>query len=218
MRVLAIDVGTGTQDILLFDSDLELENCLHVVAPSPTLVVARLVKAVTKAGLPLRLSGVTMGGGPCSWAIEDHLRAGLPVFATADAARTLDDDLDRVTALGVTLIDERDDVSGATSVAMHDLDVSSVRTAFDALGAETDFDVLAVAVFDHGAAPPGISDRVFRFDYIAETVRQNDLTAFAYCAVDVPDRMTRMRSVARCVPTGVPSVIWTLDQRQWSAP
>ena len=28
MKILCVDVGTGTQDILLYDSDKEIENCL----------------------------------------------------------------------------------------------------------------------------------------------------------------------------------------------
>ena len=32
-------------------------------------------------------------------------------------------------------------------------------------------DLLAVAVFDHGAAPPGYSDRLFRFEYLAERIQ-----------------------------------------------
>ena len=39
MKILAVDVGTGTQDILLFDSTKEPENCLKLVMPSPTDVV-----------------------------------------------------------------------------------------------------------------------------------------------------------------------------------
>ncbi|MER3515433.1 MAG: pyruvate formate lyase-activating protein, partial [Chloroflexota bacterium] len=41
MRILAVDVGTGTQDILLYDSDVELENCLKLVMPAPTMLIAR---------------------------------------------------------------------------------------------------------------------------------------------------------------------------------
>jgi uncharacterized protein (DUF1786 family) len=32
MRVLAIDVGTGTQDILLFDSDGPIENSYQLIS------------------------------------------------------------------------------------------------------------------------------------------------------------------------------------------
>ena len=36
--ILAIDVGAGTQDVLLFDPDREPENCLKLVLPSQTIV------------------------------------------------------------------------------------------------------------------------------------------------------------------------------------
>ncbi len=40
MRILAVDVGTGTQDILLFDSSQLLENNPKLVMPSATARVA----------------------------------------------------------------------------------------------------------------------------------------------------------------------------------
>lgn len=59
-----------------------------------------------------------------------------------------------------------------------------------------DLDAAALAVFDHGAAPPGYSDRQFRFDYIQERIEANPrLSAFAFRAKDVPERMTRLRAV-----------------------
>ena len=39
MQILTIDVGTGTQDIFLYDSQLDLENGLKLVLPSPTMIV-----------------------------------------------------------------------------------------------------------------------------------------------------------------------------------
>ena len=40
MRILAADVGTGTQDILLFESGRTIENNFKLVMPSPTVIVA----------------------------------------------------------------------------------------------------------------------------------------------------------------------------------
>ena len=40
MRILAIDVGTGTQDILLFDSTQPIENALQLIMPSPTQIAS----------------------------------------------------------------------------------------------------------------------------------------------------------------------------------
>jgi len=55
-----------------------------------------------------------------------------------------------------------------------------------------------VAVFDHGDAPAGVSDRQFRFDYLDERIRaKNSLASFAYLADDVPSIMTRLQAVAQ---------------------
>ena len=199
MRILTIDVGTGTQDILLFDADQEIENCIKLVMPSPTAVVARRIRDATERGVPLLLDGVTMGGGPSHWAAMDHVRAGHPVYATPDAARTFDDDLEGVAGMGITVVseDEAAGLRGAERVTLSDLWVDAVRTSLRAFGADDHFDRLAVAVFDHGAAPPGYSDRVFRFDYLAERVgATNDLATFSFPRDRIPPSMTRLRAVA----------------------
>src|ERR1700730_9298508 len=67
IRVLAVDVGTGTQDILLFESGKTIENCFKMVMPSPTVIIAERIKRATEQGQPILLTGVTMGGGPCHW-------------------------------------------------------------------------------------------------------------------------------------------------------
>ncbi len=209
MRLLAVDVGTGTQDILLFDSDLDVENCFKLVMPSPTMMVARAVKAATRRGDPLLLTGVTMGGGPSAWATRDHVRAGYPVYATPDAARSFNDDLDVVTnEMGVRIVgpDEaqalslRDDIC---HVVLKDFDFSSIARAFQMFGLAMEIEAVAVAVFDHGAAPPGYSDRQFRFDYLAERLehvspnadRLSHLAVFAYREDEVPPIMTRLQAV-----------------------
>src|SRR5919202_4844053 len=118
MRILAVDIGTGTQDILLFDSEQELENSVKMVMPSPTLVVADTIRRATATGRPVVLRGVTMGGGPSHWAAMDHLKAGYPVYATAAAAQTFDDDLEAIASMGISLIgeDEAGGVPGAVIV------------------------------------------------------------------------------------------------------
>ena len=111
MLILAVDIGTGTQDILLFDSRREVENCLKMVMPSPTVRLADAVRTASRRGDSILLTGVLMGGGPCAWAVKDHLKAGYSVYATPSAARTFNDDLDVVAEMGVTLVG--DDEAGA---------------------------------------------------------------------------------------------------------
>ncbi len=205
MRVLAVDVGTGTQDILLFDSEVELENCVQMIVPSPTRLVEAEIRRATALGEGVLLTGVTMGGGPCGWAAEDHLRAGLPMYSTPDAARTFDDDLERVERMGVRLVlDGQVAPAGLRRIEMRDFDYQAIEVALRAFSVEPKLDAIAVAVFDHGAAPPGVSDRTFRFEHIAETVARNDLAAFSYLRDEIPARMTRMAGVASTVPAEVP--------------
>ena len=93
MKILTVDVGTGTQDIFLYDFQLDLENGFKLVVPSPTMIVHQEIKDATRRQQAVLLSGVTMGGGPSAWAAEDHIQAGLPIYATPAAARSFNDDL-----------------------------------------------------------------------------------------------------------------------------
>ncbi|MCS7251303.1 MAG: DUF1786 family protein, partial [Thermoflexus sp.] len=169
MKILCVDIGTGTQDILLYDSRRELENAYQLILPSPTIRIAQAIRQATRERRPILLTGVTMGGGPCHWAAEDHLRMGLPVYATPEAARTFNDDLDVVQAMGVRILGEDEAArmdERAVRLVLRDFDWDALRQAFAAFDIPLRLDGIAVAVFDHGAAPPGYSDRKFRFDYL----------------------------------------------------
>lgn len=100
MRILAADIGTGTQDILLFDSEKEIENSLIMVMPSPTQVIAGKVREATEAGKDIVFTGTIMGGGPCVRAIRAHLEAGYSVYAKEKAALTINDNLEKVKSRG----------------------------------------------------------------------------------------------------------------------
>jgi uncharacterized protein (DUF1786 family) len=217
MRILTIDVGTGTQDIMLFDSDGPIENSPQLVMPAPTQIVARKVRAATAAREPIALNGTIMGGGPCHWAVEDHLRAGLAVFATPAAATTFNDDLEWVQhQMGVRLVSD-DEIDGLAAdvrrIAMGDLSLDAIDAALEAFGVvgagqSRPYDGLALAVFDHGNAPPDVSDRVFRFNYLAERFSTGrGLLALGFRRADVPPEMTRLRAVAASAPAELPTLL-----------
>ncbi len=216
MQLLVTDIGTGTQDILLFDSERAPENCLKLVMPSPTLLVSQQIRAATAARRDLLITGVTMGGGPSGWAMEAHRRAGLRVLATADAARTFNDDLNKVEReLGVEIIPDAAAVKLADCrdfrhVAFRDFDYPAIRGAFAAFGVDLQPDALALAVFDHGAAPPEVSDRQFRMDYLGERLRADRrLSALAFRRPDIPASMTRLAALAATATaqSGLPVIV-----------
>ncbi len=198
MKILAIDMGTGTQDILLFDPALPVENNVKLVMPSATQIAAGRIRAATAERRAGVLTGGNQGGGPCSWALEDHLGAGLAAYATPDAAATFDDDLEAVERMGVRIVseDEAARANGAARVTLQDLDLDAIRAALRAFDVPARFDGIAVACLDHGASPPGYSDRLFRFDHLRRVVgERNDLRAFAMLPDELPAYLTRARAM-----------------------
>lgn len=201
MQLLLVDVGTGTQDIYLFRSGVALENGFKLVMPSPTMMIRQRIQRATADRAPLFLTGVLMGGGPCHWAAEEHIKAGLPVFATPEAAKTFNDDLEWVEEeMGVTIISPEEANTlpeNAAAIEMKDFDYPAIEQAFHSFDIILRPDAVAVAVFDHGDAPADVSDRQFRFDYLEERIRaKNQLSAFAFLAEGIPKIMTRMQAVA----------------------
>lgn len=201
MKILTVDIGTGTQDIYLYDSRLDLENGLKLVVPSPTMIVRQKIQLATRRREPVLLSGVIMGGGPNAWAAEDHIRAGLPLYATPSAARSFNDDLAKVQAMGIQLLseDEADRLPESVSrIELQDFDFLAIANALSVFGVSLEgLTAVAVAVFDHGDAPPDISDRQFRFDYLDERIRsENRLSAFAFLSDQIPPILTRLKAVS----------------------
>lgn len=160
-----------------------------------------------------------MGGGPSQWAAEQHVRAGLPVYATPQAARSFNDDLDAVQEMGIRVIsqDEAGNLpADVQRLELHDFDFGAISGALERFGVDLDnLDAVAVAVFDHGEAPPNYSDRQFRFDYLDQRIREaNRLSAFAYRSAEIPPIMTRLQAVVDSafnspypIPQDVPLVV-----------
>ena len=201
MKILCVDVGTGTQDILLFDTQLHPENSFKLVVPSPTMIVRRKIQTATRKQTPVLLTGVTMGGGPSHWAAEDHLKAGGMLYATPTAARSFNDDLDYLQATGIQIVSEdeaRRLPEAVVRVQLQDFDFGAIQRALAEFGVSLDdLAAVAVAVFDHGNAPADVSDRKFRFEYIADRVQADPrLSTFAFRADAIPPIMTRMQAVA----------------------
>ncbi|MBI5522627.1 MAG: DUF1786 domain-containing protein [Desulfarculus sp.] len=193
--LLALDVGGGTQDLLLWRDGQEIENAVKMVLPSPTQVAARRIRAARGQGRDVFLEGWLMGGGAMHRAVGEHLDEGLKVFATPAAAASLADDLDKVRAQGVVICDKPP--AGAVTVPTSDLDLKAIRQAC-ALFEVDPPQRLAVALCDHGHSP-GFSNRKFRFmmweRFLQKGGRLGDLIF-----PQAPPDMTRMAALKQQAP------------------
>ncbi|MBI4744742.1 MAG: DUF1786 domain-containing protein [Actinobacteria bacterium] len=197
MQILSVDVGMGTQDIFLYDSEKSIENCFKIVAPSQTQIVAKKIKMATESRRDIFFTGTTMGGGPCCKAAKDHLKKGLKIYATELAAKTFDDDLNLLKNLGFEIANEAPS-KDIVEIDTIDIDILAIKNSIENFNVEFNPDGVAIAVQDHGEAPPEISDRVFRFEYIKSVLEKGgDLFSFSYRKEDIPPHLTRMKSVAR---------------------
>jgi uncharacterized protein (DUF1786 family) len=166
--------------------------------PSRTQIVAAQVRRATKEGKPVHLSGVLMGGGASTAAITEHLKAGLSVTATSEAARTIHNDLARVQGQGVRIVEACP--PGATEIELGDVDLTSLRVALEAFGIGLPHR-FAIAVQDHGVRL-GSSNNDVRGEYLDWLVRDaGTLEAAAFVAP--PPAMTRMQAVQQAVPGSI---------------
>ncbi len=196
MQTVAIDVGAGTQDILIYDSEKQIEQCFKMVLPSQTVIVAKRIRNATHLGRDIVLTGDVMGGGACVRAVKEHLKSGLQVYSTETAAKTIYDDLDRVRRLGVTTVPQNTEYeTDAVRIETGDIDLPAIKRMLGLFGVDMP-ETFAVAVQDHGESMG--SNRIFRFEHLRKVIDGGGgLRSFVYTPGTVPAYLTRMSAVAR---------------------
>jgi uncharacterized protein (DUF1786 family) len=213
--ILTLDIGGGTQDLLVLTEGEPLENALQCILPSPTVMIARKISQATRARKPVFLTGHLMGGGSSSQAVRDHLTAGLPVFAQSKAALTIRDDLDQVGQMGIQITDSAP--TEAIEVKLGDIQEAALTGLFESFGLVLP-DIRLVAVQDHGFAPQA-SNRRFRFKQWKDFLTSgNPLETLLY--KDTPAHLTRMKAVQETWPqalvmdTGAAAILGALEDEQ----
>ena len=198
--MLAIDVGAGTQDILLYYADRPIENCPKMVLPSQTTILAARIREATRRRRPVFLTGSLMGGGPCVSAMKKHVRAGLRLYATPMAAKTVRDNLEEVTALGIELVADAPSEDDLVALRTGDVNLDALSGAlarFDVRLPETK----CIAVQDHGESLT-TSQRRFRFSHWERFVEGGgNILGLIYD--EIPSHLTRMQAVRADVPNAL---------------
>jgi uncharacterized protein (DUF1786 family) len=200
VTLLAVDIGRGTQDILVYDPAIPVENCVKMVLPAPSVVVAKRIRKARADGRPVHLTGTTMGGGENVRAISEHLRAGLSVSATPEAAKTIHDSLDRVKSLGIAVTDSPR-APGAVGIRLSDWMGEEIRNALALFDVPMP-DRVACAVQDHGFSP-GVSNRIHRFHVLRQLLEEGGWQINALAPDPPHPSMTRMLALREQVPAAL---------------
>jgi uncharacterized protein (DUF1786 family) len=213
--ILALDIGGGTQDLLIYTEGEPLENALQCILPSPTIMVARKIQKATRDQQAVFLNGQVMGGGASSQAIRRHLKAGLPVYAQAECALTIRDNLEQVAHMGVHITEAAP--PKAVPIFLSDIQEEALKGLFQSFDLDLP-PVRLVAVQDHGFSPQE-SNRIFRFKHWEAFLNSKQpLETLLYRTV--PEYLTRMKTVQESWPealvmdTGAAAILGALEDGQ----
>ena len=195
MRILAIDVGTGTQDIMVYDDEKELENSIKAVLPSPHLYISQKIRETEN---DLYFTGEIMGGGKLKNTLLEHMEKGYKVVMEEVPAKTIRDKLSQVEALGIEIASPDREYKDYSKITLGDINITKLSEFLLGYDLEFDFDEIAIAVQDHGYNE-NMGDRDFRFEKFREKLKEPiKPEEFAFKG-NVPDYYTRMKAVERSV-------------------
>ena len=214
-RILAIDIGAGTMDVLLHDPAQPMENAVQLVLPSATAIIGRRIERARRDGRPVFLHGNLMGGYHTTNAVWRHLEAGLAVYATARAAGTVHDNIDLLRRRGVQITD--DPPPDALAIELHDLDLARLAKTLGPYDI-TIPSTVAVAAQDHGFSPTA-SNRLFRFEHWKRFLVPGSTLA-DHIWTRPPEYMTRLLAIQADAPgaivadTGPVAVLGALEDER----
>ncbi len=195
MRILAIDVGTGTQDIMIYDSKKELENAIKLVLPSPHLYISQQIRQTEN---DIYFNGEIMGGGKIKNTILEHMEKGYKVVMEPTCAKTIRDNIEQVKSYGIEIADENKDYTDYTKITLGDINITKLSEFLLGYDLEFDFDKMAIAVQDHGYNE-NMGDRDFRFEKIREKINEPISPLKFGFKDELPEYFTRMNAVRRQV-------------------
>jgi len=212
MKFLALDIGAGTEDVLLYDDEKKnIENCVKMILPSPSQVYAEKVREATRQGRDLHIKGDIIGGGAFAAALRDHVKQGLRVIMTENSAHTVRNDLDEVRKLGIEVIqngfhEKNREMRKTETLVIEEVNIEKLKTFLADFNEDlSNLDVVAVAVQDHGVFPKGTSNRKLRIQKLRELLESDPRPeSLAFTEDEVPSCFLRMKSAVQACKRQLP--------------
>ena len=88
-------------DIMIYDTEKELENSIKIVLPSPHLYISQQIREIEN---DIYFEGEIMGGGKIKRSILEHMEKGYNVVMEPTCAKTIRDDIEQVKAIGIEIL------------------------------------------------------------------------------------------------------------------
>jgi uncharacterized protein (DUF1786 family) len=195
-RILTVDIGAGTMDVLYLDT--QRSEHFKAVVRSPVASLARQIEAAPGT---LLLLGREMGGGAVSKAVKKRARSGDVVMARS-AFPTIHHDLDRVRSAGIRVLEDEAAEAmaregGCSVIELGDLSIHRLQEIVSGFDVPFSFDVIGVCAQDHGVPPRGDSHLDHRHRHFRAVLEQTPFPhAFLHHAESLPPDMSRLRSIA----------------------
>lgn len=211
MKILLIDIGAGTMDLLYFETSSKIHY--KAVVKSPVITLA---EKLDKIDGNILITGVEMGGGSMSSILREKA-AKNEVVISRSASATVNHDIEKVRATGAIVVEdeEADQIrqSGKYNyIDISDLEQERIKEIVEGMGVPFSFDVIGLCAQDHGVSEPGVSHLDFRHNIFKEKL---DSTPFPhemlYGYDEIPATFNRLKSMARKAQLFPAEEIYVMD-------
>jgi uncharacterized protein (DUF1786 family) len=210
-RFLIVDVGAGTVDLLLYDT--ESNQHFKAVAKSPVRALAEEAEGVPGN---LLITGTEMGGGALSSVLKRRAQEALVVMSASSAA-TIHHSLDKVRSWGIKVVDDNEaedlrKTGDYGTLRTGDLEPDRLKRIVKALGVPFSFEVVGLCAQDHGRPPEGVSHLDYRHEIFKSYLDKNPFPyALLYESEDVPATFSRLRCMAQSAKLLPANEIYLMD-------
>jgi uncharacterized protein (DUF1786 family) len=208
MKILALDIGAGTEDVLLYDDEKEnVENCIKFVLPSPSQIFATKIRTATQSHRDILIKGDIIGGGVITSALKKHIKTGHRVVMFENTAYTVRNNLDEVRDLGIEITQDPHFIPfNGETVILEEVNLSSLREFLTLFNENlSDVDIVAIAVQDHGVFEKGTSNRRVRIKKMRELLATDSRPeVLAFKENEVPSCFLRMKSAVEVTTKQLP--------------
>ncbi|OLS27174.1 MAG: hypothetical protein HeimC2_12840 [Candidatus Heimdallarchaeota archaeon LC_2] len=199
LLILCIDVGKGTEDILLYQENQLIENSIQMILPSTAQLLVKKIERIKTR--PLRINGDLMAGEPWHKSVyaisESEPNA---VIMTKTAARSLRYMLDQVRSKGIKIVEdgEINDFDGPI-IEISDVDWNRIFKILEGSGiGKKEITKVLLCCQDHGEPEdPKQSTRDFRMKTVYRDLGiQGRLEDLLFESSLIPDSLPRLKSIA----------------------